>query len=348
MTRKPVAKSLNPAEPEKEAGEKRGPVAFTPDLAEQPSAAPGPVDNIVAEEVSTNALRPKGSFWGRLFWGALGLLVSLGLGLMAERLIRDLFSRYEALGWIGLGLLAVVLLAGLVFVGREIVAIFRLRHLAKLQADSRKAHEADDIEGAKAVTGDLTDLYAGRPDLARARETFLGDKPGVFDGAALIGLAERDLLTPIDHRARARIASSARRIALVTAVSPRALVDIAFVIYESARLARHIATLYGGRPGFFGSLRLARAVLGHLVITGGLALGEGVIEELLGQGLTARLSARLGEGLINGMMTVRVGIAAMQVTRPIPFTTTQPPNVREFMAELAKVTKKAEPQSRAS
>ena len=54
-------------------------------------------------------------------------------------------------------------------------------------------------------------------------------------------------------------------------------------------------------------------------MTGGLVLTDGVVEQLVGQGLAAKLSARLGEGIVNGLMTVRVGIAAMRVTRPLPF-----------------------------
>ena len=131
--------------------------------------------------------------------------------------------------------------------------------------------------------------------------------------------------------------SDLRRVALVTAVSPRALVDIAFVIYESVRLAGAIAALYGARPGFFGSWRLTGAVLAHLAVTGGLVLTDGLVEQLVGQGLAAKLSARLGEGVVNGLMTVRVGIAAIRVVRPLPFETQPQPVVRDFIPALANL-----------
>ena len=134
-------------------------------------------------------------------------------------------------------------------------------------------------------------------------------------------------------------AASARRVALVTAVSPRALVDVGFVIYESVRLAGAIAALYGARPGFFGFWRLTGAVLSHLAVTGGLVLTDGIIEQLVGQGVAARLSQRLGEGVVNGLMTVRVGIAAMRVVRPLPFDVERQPQVRDFIPELVQVAK---------
>ncbi|MCS6759349.1 MAG: TIGR01620 family protein [Candidatus Devosia euplotis] len=136
-------------------------------------------------------------------------------------------------------------------------------------------------------------------------------------------------------------AASARRVALVTAVSPRALVDISFVVYESIRLAGAIAALYGASPGFFGFWRLAGAILAHLTVTGGLVLTDGLVEQLVGQGLAAKLSARLGEGVVNGLTTVRVGIAAMRVVRPLPFETKSQPVVRDFIPDLVRVTGEA-------
>jgi putative membrane protein len=338
MTR-PVARTVKRKPGIAEA--RRGPAAFDATQAEIEAAPPDAFvapDDALVDPVTQHELRPRPNFWLRAFWWSLGLLVSLGLGLAAERLIADLFARYDWLGWTALGLVGVLVAALLALIGREVLALSRLRKLARLQQDAAEAHEADDIKRARTVTGEVASLYAGRADLARAEAQFQLDARSVFDGAELVRLAERDLIGPLDVRARALIATSSRRIAIVTAVSPRALVDIAFVAFESVRLSRRIAELYGGRPGFFGFWRLARAILGHLAITGGVALGDSVVQQLLGHGLAARLSARLGEGVINGLMTVRVGIAAMRVIRPMPFVARKAPTVTEFMAELAKVT----------
>src|SRR6185369_4029584 len=139
---------------------------------------------------------------------------------------------------------------------------------------------------------------------------------------------------PLDARARALTVASARRVALVTAISPRALVDIAYVVWESVRLGSAIARLYGARPGAWGTFRLIGAILSHLAVTGGLVLTDGIVEQLVGQGLAARLSQRLGEGVVNGLMTVRVGIAAIRVVRPLPFASAAEPQVRDFIPEL--------------
>jgi putative membrane protein len=85
---------------------------------------------------------------------------------------------------------------------------------------------------------------------------------------------------------------------------------------------------------------LTGAILGHLAVTGGLVLTDGVVEQLVGHGLASRVSQRLGEGVVNGLMTVRVGIAAMRVVRPLPFEAVPQPMVKDFIPELAGVLKK--------
>ncbi|WIY51659.1 TIGR01620 family protein [Devosia sp. YIM 151766] len=312
----------------------RTPRAFTPDRAEIVEIAfePEPEPELVAPRLRRT------SWLAKLAWTSGGILVSAGLGLAADRLIRDLFASNEYLGWIGLGVLGAFLVAILALVLREMLALRRLRVLDGLKADAARATEANDRKLAGHVVGQLESIYAARPDLARARDVVAQNLPNLFDGHETIALAERNLMAPLDARAKALTAASARRVALVTAVSPRALIDIAFVIYESVRLAGAIAALYGARPGFFGFWRLAGSVLAHLAVTGGLVLTDGVVEQLVGQGLAAKLSARLGEGVVNGLMTVRVGIAAMRVVRPLPFETLPQPMVRDFIPELVKVT----------
>ena len=130
------------------------------------------------------------------------------------------------------------------------------------------------------------------------------------------------------------VLSSAKRVALVTAISPRALVDLLFVGSEVLRLIRRLATLYDGRPGTIGFFRLARATLAHLAVTGGMAAGNSLVQQILGHGIAARLSARLGEGVVNGLLTARVGIAAIEVCRPLPFINGSPPRLGDVMAAL--------------
>jgi putative membrane protein len=125
----------------------------------------------------------------------------------------------------------------------------------------------------------------------------------------------------------------------VTALSPRALIDIAFLLFAAIQLLRALSSLYGCRPGLFGFLRLMRAALLHLAVTGGLAAGDSLIQQFLGQGLAARVSARLGEGVLNGLMTARFGAAALAVCRPLPFIDQPAPRWSDLAAEILPLKK---------
>lgn len=282
---------------------------------------------------------PRRGWLPRLLWTTAGLLLSLGLGLALDSLITGLFAANPWLGWVGLTVLGLFLLALVALIVRETASLWRLRTLDHLKAAAAIAIAADSLPQARPILAELTAIYAPRPDLSRALARLEADRGQFFDGGELLKFGERTLMAPLDARARALTAAAARRVALVTTISPRALVDIAYVVWESIRLGGAIARLYGARPGLFGTWRLIGAILGHLAVTGGLVLTDGVVEQLVGQGLAARLSQRLGEGVVNGLMTVRVGIAAMRVVRPLPFTTEPAPLVKDFLPELANVLK---------
>ena len=96
---------------------------------------------------------------------------------------------------------------------------------------------------------------------------------------------------------------------------------------ERGRMIRRIAEIYGGRAGTLGSWRLTRTVLTHLAATGALAIGDDLIGTIAGGGVLSKLSRRFGEGIINGALTARVGVAAMEVCRPLPFRALKRPSV---------------------
>lgn len=276
----------------------------------------------------------KGWRWGRVLTAALGGLVTLALGLWVDEIVRGLFARYEPLGWFGLALAALALIGFVGLLARELAGLWRLRRLHDLRDLATRAHATDQAGLGRRLAKDLIDLYASRPETAGARRLLERHAAEIVDGRDLVAMAERDLLTPLDAGAKALVLSSAKRVSVVTAASPRALIDLAFVGFEALRLARRIATLYGGRPGTLGMARLVREVVAHLIVTGGLAVGDGVLAGVLGHGLAGRVSARLGEGVVNGVLTARVGVATMAVCRPVPFLNRTPPSVREIAGGL--------------
>ena len=310
-------------DPEETGRLARGTVRITPES--DPAQLPVPID--------TPLLPARRGFrWGTMFWTAAGGLVSLGLGLGITSLIEDLFARSQTFGYLGLGLAAVAGLALAVVTGRELFGLMRLAAIEKLHLRATEVLLSDDRAASRAIVDDLIKLAHQNPQLARARVALQGHTDDIIDGADMIRLAERELMTPLDQEARRLVSSAAQRVSVVTAVSPRAVVDVLFVFVVALRLIRQLARLYGGRPGALGMISLMRHVIGHLAITGGMAATDSLVQQMLGHGIAAKLSQRLGEGVLNGLLTARLGLAAIDVTRPLPFTALP----RPALADLAK------------
>ena len=276
----------------------------------------------------------RGFRWAAVFWSAIGGLVTLGFGLAVTRLIEDLFARSESLGYLGLALAIAAALALVIVVAREALGLARLATIEKLHLRASAVLASDDRAESRAIVQDLLGLAHQNPHLARARAALQGHADDIIDGADMIRLAERELMTPLDQEARRLVSQAAQRVSVVTAVSPRALIDVLFVFVAALRLIRQLARLYGARPGALGMIRLLRHVIAHLAITGGMAAGDSLIQQVLGHGIAAKLSQRLGEGVLNGLLTARLGLGAIDVTRPLPFTALPRPALGDLAKDL--------------
>lgn len=344
--RRPAAFRVEPekagSEPERAKPGREPEPARTPRAIRKSEVAlvvPAEID--VFESDDTEAREPppaiaprRRSRLGAIFLAALGALLSLAIGLWTDRLIRDLFDRYDWLGWVAVAAAGIAALTLAVILVRELAALTRLASVEKIRRRALDAIARDDAKAARAVVAELTAFVAGKPGTAAGRRALADLRDEIIDGANLVRLAEAEILVPLDAEAKILILDAAKRVSIVTAVSPRALVDLAYVVFESGRLIRRLAELYGGRPGTLGFFRLARDVLAHLAVTGSLAAGDSLVQQLVGHGLAARLSAKLGEGVVNGMMTARIGIAAMETARPLPFSAVRRPGVSDFLSAL--------------
>jgi putative membrane protein len=307
----------------------RGTVLVTP----EPDAAALPV------VLERPARRRRGPPWGSLFWSALAGLVALGFGLAVVKLVEDLFARSEPLGYFALALAALAAIALAAVTVREVAGLIRLNAVERLRERADTAIATDDREVARGVVQDLLAVERQEPRLARARSEMQAHLGEIIDGADLVRLAERELMAPLDHDARRLVAAAAKRVSVVTAVSPRAAVDMAFVFITVIALVRRLADLYGARPGALGLVRLLRLTVTHLAVTGGMAASDSLIQQVLGHGVAAKLSARLGEGVLNGLLTARLGLAAIEVARPLPFSALPKPTIGDLAGDL--ITRKA-------
>ncbi|MEJ6389701.1 YcjF family protein [Gymnodinialimonas ulvae] len=315
--------------------ERKGPVLIELDEAPEagpeavapiPDAGTPPAEGRAMQVVATlGARRP--SWLARFFWSALVGLIGFVASLAAWEFVTGLLETRPVLGWVATGLIGAVLLALILICLRELAAFSRLGRLDKVHRAAEVALASGDVTAARGVVRQISALYAGRAELRLGRAELDRQRDEMFDPTSLFALAETQVMAPLDAMAQREVEAAARQVATVTALVPLALADVIAALTSNLRMIRKIAEIYGGRAGTLGAWRLTRAVLTHLVATGAVAIGDDLLGSAVGGSVLSKLSRRFGEGLVNGALTARVGVAAMEVCRPLPFGAVHRPSV---------------------
>ncbi len=81
-------------------------------------------------------------------------------------------------------------------------------------------------------------------------------------------------------------------------------------------------------------------MIANLAISGGVAVGADLIGHVIGGQVATKLAGRVGEGMINGSLTARLGITATKLIRPLPYIEAKPTTITAFVKELTRGSKK--------
>lgn len=303
---------------------------------DQPSPADAPpVADIVPQgqamqTVATLAARPRSRLWAWLWRSAAAVLTFL-IGVALWTFVEEMVARSPLLGWAAILIIGTFVLLCLAVLIRELAALSRLARVDRLQSEALEVLAHGDLTRARAFAAKLAAFYRGREDTAWGRARLEERSGEAFDADTVLTLAEDTLLAPLDTLATREVEAAARQVATVTAIVPLAFADVLAALTSNIRMIRRIAEIYGGRSGTFGAWRLTRAVITHLVATGAVAVGDDLIGSVGGGTVLARVSRRFGEGIVNGALTARVGIAAIEVCRPLPFGKGRRPSVTRLI-----------------
>lgn len=302
----------------------------TPSPADAPPVADISPQGQAMQTVATLAARPRSRLWAWL-WRSLGAVLTFLIGVALWTFVEDMIARSPLLGWAAILLIGVFLILCLALLIRELAALNRLARVDRLQHEAAQVLAENDLSRARNFAAKLAAFYKGREDTAWGRARLEEGAAQAFDADTVMILAEDTLLAPLDAAATREVEAAARQVATVTALVPLAFADVLAALTANIRMIRRIAEIYGGRSGTFGAWRLTRAVVTHLVATGAVAVGDDLIGSVGGGTILAKVSRRFGEGVVNGALTARVGVAAIEVCRPLPFGTGRRPRVTRLV-----------------
>ncbi len=294
----------------------------------EPEPQPSPL--VPLEEPPPPRARP----WRRLLLGGGSLLVAGLLGLEAYDFLADLVDRSPLLGG-GFALLIGATAAGaLGLFGRELMSLRRLARAEQLRHDGERLLGSEVHGQAGPLLERIEQIYRGRPDLEGPLAAFERQASDALSDGERLRLYSTVVLMPLDREAYRLVRRGARDIAALTALSPLGVLDGVVVLGRTLVMLRAIARLYGVRPAAASSAALLRRGLRNVLAAG---VGELVTDsavEAAGASLLSVLSAKAGQGVLNGLLAAKLGLAAMQLCRPLPFTRDQLPSLKQLRAEL--------------
>jgi len=307
---------------------------FTPTtLPEQP------VDDGQAEAVVVAALRPKRSLWRRMVTAGLGIF---GVSVIAQG-VQWGWQAWQTQDWIALGGCAagaLIIGAGVGSVASEWRRLYRLRERAEERDEARELLASHSMGKGRAFCEKLArqaGLDQGHPALQRWYAAIHETQ----NDREVVALYAHLVQPVLDTQARRLISRSAAESTLMIAVSPLALVDMAFIAWRNLRLINRIAAVYGIELGYFSRIRLFRLVLLNIAFAGASELVREIGMDWISQDLAARLSARAAQGIGAGLLTARLGIKAMELCRPLPWIDDDKPKLGDFRRQLIGEVKAA-------
>lgn len=282
------------------------------------------------DEFAERMQQTKGFAWFSLVFGLFSSLLMLGFSLWVHKLYQQAKILHPWLGWLTLILFSLLIAILLFLTLREFYGLLKFRSVHKIRHMAQEALQNRDRNLALKATHKICKLYASRALMANNMAQLDEESQQQLDAHAILTLNEQYLLKIFDKDAQQIIQRAGRQVAISTALSRIMILDVIIVFFSCWRMIRRLAELYGFRPSTLGLWRLFMQIFTHLIITGGMAAGEDILGSVFGHGMAAKVSSRLGEGVINGLLTCRVGLATLDYCRPMPYLSTEKPKLREM------------------
>jgi putative membrane protein len=271
--------------------------------------------------------------------GSFGVLLGLMLLVDTYHFIAEQFSRSLFLGSLFLGIILLISGSIIVLTRRAYKNIVRLRSVSAFQKEGKEIMANNGYGGAIPYTNKIAKFYQDRPDIKTRLKKFYDILNDSHHDRDVCQLFSTQVMKEMDLQAKQIVIQRSKETALMVMISQIAILDTLLTLWRNTRMIRDISTLYGGRPGFLGSIGLISSVLQNLIYADVSEMVADSMAEIMGGSILSVMSAQAAQGLGSGVMTARVGLHAIQACRPLPFSEAEKPRLRDIRKEIVKSMK---------
>ena len=251
-----------------------------------------------------------------------------GLGLLIVVIaVAELYSIYQYTLEIHVVAAALYTLIVLLVIGLGLRALWNYLYdthnvstLDGIQREASRLREGKTFGNSKPFIEKLKTFYDGKPQ-AIYLQRCIDQLPDYNNDQETIDHLERVFLEPLDKEAMRRVSAHCFQTGNLIALSPWVAADMLLSLWRSIKMIDEISQVYGLRPSLTNRLKLIKIVMRKMLFVGVTELATDKAIESLGlHTLAAAASARVGQGISAAIYTSKIGIAAMEVTRPVEFS----------------------------
>ena len=224
-----------------------------------------------------------------------------------------------------------ILLLSITLVLLALVTLYKYRKDRRKQNAYRNIRKlAKRCQSASSNTADqnlikeFKSFYAHKPHQALLDQC-LSSLPDYKLGHEVITHIDDVFLKPLDAEALKRVTSFSYKTGLTVALSPWVALDMALSLWSNIKMIDDIGQIYGVRPSFVNRVSMLKSIIGHLTLAGASEFAsDQIVDQLGGTSLASLFSVRLSQGLGVGLYSAKIGLATIDVSRPMEFVGNKP------------------------
>ncbi|CAG9297005.1 TIGR01620 family protein [Celerinatantimonas diazotrophica] len=281
-------------------------------------------------DLSFDVDKPSQSLKLQWYWKALALGLAVIIIWPLFRAVDQLI--FQPWGANSLYSVAVVVVSLIIFIAilRELWAVYRFKKRSNLDLSAQFSASGAPKEKL------IRQLNQMALNMGENSDHWQAGLEPYHETREILGFFENKVLSVQDKKAKKLVLRYSSQSAVMLALSPSASLDMALMMWRNLCMMRQMARLYGLPSGMMMQTLLVKTVLANIAFAGVSQVISDMGVEMMGTGLTRKLSASAADGLSAGLLTARLGYQCLQVCRPFKLSAEQMPKLASVQRQLLK------------